>query len=776
MNRARRNSSAEGLFLANSGDTRVQGAINYFNVNLHLMQTEFAGYASAPPAAFDRRLYLAAQAHSDDLIDRDAQDHTGQLARVTAAGFVYSAIRGNVFSYSIDALYGHAAFNIDWGYGADGMQAGRGHRQAIMSLDGDYTNIGIAAVADSNPSTDVGPWVVTGNYAKAGTWATDHYNRFIVGTVWQDSNDNGRYDAGEGLSGVTVTPDQGAFFAVTAAGGGYAIPIVATGEYVVTFSGSALPTDYVRSVSVGQTSVLLDLDEPSSVPDADGDGIPDDTDNCPALANADQADADVDGIGDRCDACPADAANDIDEDGVCGDVDNCPINANPNQADTDADGAGDLCDACPADAANDIDEDGVCGDVDNCPINANPNQADTDADGAGDLCDACPADAANDIDEDGVCGDVDNCPINANPNQADTDADGAGDLCDACPADAANDIDEDGICGDVDNCPVNANPGQDDTDADGIGDLCDSCPADAANDVDEDGVCGDVDNCPINANPGQIDTDEDGTGDLCDSCPADAANDVDEDGVCGDVDNCPINANPGQTDTDEDGIGDACDTAGEPVVSTAAVCGTPGEPLTLPINLNKQGIPVGSVDFTLSYAPEQFCVANATSDIRCSAAATAAGFSCTGVADCEAGTVQVNVTPPIVVPVPELPEGEIVDIMLAVDSNAVLGSGSVCTDQPPECNPLAFTSVDCGDTDGQAVGCVAQDGCADVLGCDQGDCNGDGAVTTADVTSTILRLFEQIPQMSACEDCNGDGNLSTADVTCAILCNFGLCP
>jgi len=38
--------------------------------------------------------------------------------------------------------------------------------------------------------------------------------------------------------------------------------------------------------------------------DDDGDGILDGTDNCPTVANADQADADGDGVGNACDACP----------------------------------------------------------------------------------------------------------------------------------------------------------------------------------------------------------------------------------------------------------------------------------------------------------------------------------------------------------------------------------------------------------------------------------------------------------------------------------------
>jgi hypothetical protein len=164
--------------------------------------------------------------------------------------------------------------------------------------------------------------------------------------------------------------------------------------------------------------------------DQDGDGVPDESDNCPSVANADQADADGDGLGNACDACPSDALNDADDDGVCGDVDNCPAVANPSQADTDGDGQGDACDACPADPANDADTDGVCGDIDNCPALANPNQANADGDALGDACDACRFDAANDGDTDGVCGDVDNCPLVGNPDQADADGDGFGNACD----------------------------------------------------------------------------------------------------------------------------------------------------------------------------------------------------------------------------------------------------------------------------------------------------------------------------------------------------------
>lgn len=260
MNRARQDPAAEGVFLATLDDPRVQSALGYFHVDLAVLQAEFAALDPKPPAAFDARLWEAAWQHSLYLIASDAQNHTGQFTRVADAGFHYASLRGNVFSYSESALYGHAGFNVDWG-GNDGtgMQTGRGHRKAIMSSDGSYTNVGLAVVPEWSAATAVGPLVVTGNYASASTSWPDHYNRFVVGTVWHDQNANDRYDEGEGFAGVTVTPSAGPYFAVTSAGGGYAIPVLAAGTFSLTFSGGGIATGE-RSVAVGTTSVLVDHD------------------------------------------------------------------------------------------------------------------------------------------------------------------------------------------------------------------------------------------------------------------------------------------------------------------------------------------------------------------------------------------------------------------------------------------------------------------------------------------------------------------------------------
>ncbi|MGB4259854.1 MAG: thrombospondin type 3 repeat-containing protein [Phycisphaerae bacterium] len=253
------------------------------------------------------------------------------------------------------------------------------------------------------------------------------------------------------------------------------------------------------------------------LPDKDGDGTADDFDNCPNVANPDQADSDGDGVGDACD--------------------NCVDRANPDQLETDGDGLGDACDNCPAvnnPEQEDSDLDGW-GDVcDNCPTIANSDQNDVDGDFVGDLCDGCPNDP--DKIEPGACG----CGV----ADTDSDSDGTPDCIDGCPNDPAKT--EPGACG----CGV----ADEDADGDGMPDCIDGCPADPAK--IEPGICG----CGV----ADTDSDADGTPDCIDGCPNDPAKT--QPGVCG----CGV----ADTDSDADGTPDCNDACpADPAKTDPGICG-----------------------------------------------------------------------------------------------------------------------------------------------------------------------------------------------------------
>jgi gliding motility-associated-like protein len=272
---------------------------------------------------------------------------------------------------------------------------------------------------------------------------------------------------------------------------------------ICTISVSQSSNFYYNEVSI---SAILTV----QVGDSDGDGIVDASDNCPSMANADQADTDSDGVGDVCD--------------------NCITIQNSNQLDTDGDGIGNACDT-------DDDNDGCLDTEDTFPLD--PSEcSDTDGDGIGDNVDT-------DNDNDGVLNSSDNCEFTPNSNQLDTDGDGVGNVCDSDDdGDGFSDADEI-TCG---TDPLLASSMPLDTDVDGIPNCIDT-------DDDNDGYS-DTDEIACNSDPLEatskpLDTDNDGIANCIDT-------DDDNDSYLDENDAFPLDSTE-WLDTDNDGIGNNAD-------------------------------------------------------------------------------------------------------------------------------------------------------------------------------------------------------------------------
>ena len=205
--------------------------------------------------------------------------------------------------------------------------------------------------------------------------------------------------------------------------------------------------------------------------DRDRDGITDEADECPDLAE------DKDGIQDA-DGCPED---DADGDGILDAQDACPTVPgvwwnNPRKngcpaPDTDGDGVPDPVDACPAVKGVQSDDPKLNG----CPAGA----ADRDHDGIPDDADKCP-DQAEDVDG---TDDFDGCP------DPDNDEDGIPDRDDACPREKGTPSPDPTRNG----CP---NP---DRDGDSYDDPVDKCPdqPEVFNGVTDDDGCPDEGGKPL---------------------------------------------------------------------------------------------------------------------------------------------------------------------------------------------------------------------------------------------------------------------------------------
>jgi uncharacterized protein YkwD len=270
INRARTEPKAEGIFLAMTPDSGIRLGRDFFDVNLKRLKSDFAGYAARPPMAFNPQLLASSRRQSKDMAKNNFQDHVGSDGstisdRIADAGYSASAISESIYSNLVsNTLFAHAGLNIDWGFGVDGIQAGVGHRAAIMGLGAiDYQEIGISIVSRTGAdAVQFGKLSITQDFGNRPS-SPD----FLTGVAYYDVNENEICEPGEGISGLRVQPASGSRHAITSASGGYAIPFsAATGASSVTFSGAGLTPPVEKEFTIVDENVKVDLRITSGVP------------------------------------------------------------------------------------------------------------------------------------------------------------------------------------------------------------------------------------------------------------------------------------------------------------------------------------------------------------------------------------------------------------------------------------------------------------------------------------------------------------------------------
>jgi hypothetical protein len=311
INRARANPDAEGTRLAGPSPNGIPGG----NIREGMTLSDPGLVAPRPPLAMNKYLLASARAHSVDMWTRRYFAHDTQAPptqtwdqRIAGFGYTWNFAGGKV-GENIAAGGGDPAAALEDLLMIDDGFPERGHRRNLLDVwdpaENPYREIGIGYYSGAAALPVV---IGSGTYTLKDFLTQDfgrsHGGPFLLGVVYVDANANNSYDIGEGLPGVTITvsPVLGGYStAVSAPGGGYAIPVGTSGKLSVTASGGPLKAGIVITsmVTLSIENVKLDFKVAgTNVQDTDADGIPDEWETRYGLDLINPADASADADGD----------------------------------------------------------------------------------------------------------------------------------------------------------------------------------------------------------------------------------------------------------------------------------------------------------------------------------------------------------------------------------------------------------------------------------------------------------------------------------------------
>lgn len=253
---------------------------------------DLSAVAARPPLAVNPNLQGGARFHADLMLDHHEYGHTSALLGIgpnqMAADNGYDLFgNGTGFSWgtanTIESIL-RSVNQVSSTTAAvkvlviDKDVPGAGHRVHLMGAHPQYEahreiGFGWAAGVDSFPEFGL-PRPLPTKLCAIHTAHRDPADRFLTGVVYRDANRNGRYDAGEGMGGVTVSTPG--YFATSMAAGGWSLKIP-PGDYLLACEGGGFPGRALAFARVGPSNVEVDFRSGAAAGEVDfawRDGVP----------------------------------------------------------------------------------------------------------------------------------------------------------------------------------------------------------------------------------------------------------------------------------------------------------------------------------------------------------------------------------------------------------------------------------------------------------------------------------------------------------------------
>ena len=213
-----------------------------------------SGISSAPVEALAvvRTLSDAAEAHSEDMDDREFFSHTDP-----DGGLPWDRAR----DWGHENGYVGENIGLIWGATVTDAQArAEAHHHNLWDSDGHQANLMSGNWSEIGLGYDYGDHQGSGGATFVTELFSDTGKSYLTGVVIEDEDGDDFYDIGEGQADVRITAfnDEGTYATSTWDAGGYSLALP-PGTYTVVFEGGELDAPYEAEVTIGNDNVKLDV-------------------------------------------------------------------------------------------------------------------------------------------------------------------------------------------------------------------------------------------------------------------------------------------------------------------------------------------------------------------------------------------------------------------------------------------------------------------------------------------------------------------------------------